>query len=389
MSADFATTKSQPLARASGPLAGVKIVELSAIGPAPFCCMLLADMGAELLRIVPPQAREAKMPIPDHLDPIWRGRSKLALDLKKPDDSARLLSILTYADALIEGYRPGVLERLGLSPEKCIAANPRLVIGRVTGWGQTGPLAHVAGHDPNYLALAGALYAIGPADRPPPFPMNLIGDFSGGAMFLAVGLLAALLNARQTGRGQVVDAAMLDGVASLMAPTYALRNHGLWNDHRGGDMLNGGCPFATSYETSDGGYLAVIPLEPAFYANFIAALGADGVDLPDRTDERNWPALKERLTAIFGSRTRDQWAAVFDGVDACVAPILSLAEAPHHPHNVARKLFIGDNRPLPAPAPRFSVTATEHAPMDLGAPGALLSRWGAPESAIVSIVGDT
>ncbi|MDR3468016.1 MAG: CaiB/BaiF CoA-transferase family protein [Xanthobacteraceae bacterium] len=374
-------------ATASGPLAGIKIIELSSIGPAPFCGMLLADMGAELLRVVPPKAREAAMPLPDHLDPIWRGRSKLVLDLKSPGDVLKLLSILPHADALIEGYRPGVLERLGLAPSTCLEANPRLVIGRVTGWGQAGPLSQAAGHDPNYLALTGALYAIGPADRPPPFPLNILGDFSGGAMFLAVGLLAALLSARTTGRGQVIDAAMVDGVAALMGPIYGLRNHGMWNDARGGDMLNGGCPYATSYETSDGGYLAVIPLEPAFYDNFVKALGPDGVGLPDRADRRNWPALKERLTTLFRSRTRDEWAAIFDGIDACVAPILSLEEAPLHPHNIARKAFVGGDRPLPAPAPRFSETATAHAPMDLGAPAELLTRWGMAAAAVASVVG--
>ncbi len=373
------TTKPRP----GGPLAGLRIVELSGIGPAPFCGMLLADMGAEILRIAPPQAREASMPIPDHLDPIWRGRSTLRLDLKHPEDVGRLVSILPHADALIEGFRPGAIERMGLGPDVCLAANPRLIIGRVTGWGQTGPWAKAAGHDPNYLALSGALHAIGPGDRPPPFPLNLVGDFAGGGMLLALGLLAAIMSARNTGRGQVVDAAMLDGVATLMAPTYALRNAGLWNDRRGEALLNGGCPFATSYETADGGYLAVIPLEPQFWRNFVAALGSDGEDLPDRNPE-NWPALRARLTEIFRSRTRDEWATLFEGRDACVTPILSMAEAPDHPHNRGRGLFVGDDKPYPAAAPRFSHTPIEHAPMDLGAPRDVLARWGADPDLAVS-----
>lgn len=363
-----------------GPLAGVRIVELSAIGPAPFCGMLLADLGAELLRISSPGAREAVMPIPDDLDPIWRGRSRLTLDLKNERDVERLRSILPHADALIEGFRPGVLERLGLGPDTCLKVNPRLVIGRVTGWGRSGPLAAAAGHDPNYLALSGALHSIGPGDRPPPLPLNLVGDFGGGAMFLAMGVLAALLHARATGCGQVVDASMLDGVAMLMSHVYAMRNHGIWNDVRGEDMLNGGCPFASTYETADGRYVVVIPIEAAFYGKFVELLGADGAGLPDRNDRRNWPALRERLSAIFRTRTRDEWAALFEGTDACVSPVLSVAEAPSHPHNRAHGTFTDEQRPYPSPTPRFSATATAHAPMDIGDPLDVMVRWGVPRA---------
>lgn len=371
----------KPSPAVPGPLAGVRIVELSAIGPAPFCGMLLADMGAELLRIAPPMAREASMPIPDNQDPIWRGRSRLTLDLKKTDDVKKVLAILAYTDILIEGYRPGVLERLGLSPDACHQVNPRLVIGRVTGWGQSGLWAHTVGHDPNYLGLTGALYSMGPGDKPPPLPLNLLGDFSGGSMFLGLGLLAALLHARETGHGQVVDAAMLDGVAALMGPVYALRNAGLWTDVRGQSMMNGGCPFAGTYETADGGYMVVIPLEPSFYKNFLTALGDEAKNLPDRENPRNWPELRKRLTEIFLSRSRKEWEERFEGSEACVSPVLSMAEAPNHPHNLSRGLFKGGENPLPAAAPRFSVTQTDHAPMDIGAPTDVLMRWGMPHAA--------
>ena len=320
------------------------------------------------------------MPIPDHQDPIWRGRSRLTLDLKDPEGVRKTLSILGHADILIEGYRPGAMERLGLSPEVCFQSNPSLVIGRVTGWGQVGTWAQMAGHDPNFLGMTGALYSIGPADRPPPLPLNLLGDFSGGAMFLGLGLLAALLHARATGRGQVVDAAMLDGVAALMGPVYALRNVGLWNDARGESMMNGGCPFACTYEAADGGYMVVIPLEASFYRNFVSALGEDGRSLPDRNDPRNWPELRRRLAGIFRSRTRKEWEAVFEGREACVSPVLSMAEAPNHPHNLSRGVFKGTERPLPAAAPRFSVTETDHAPMDIGPPEEILTRWGMPRA---------
>lgn len=360
-----------------GPLAGLRVVELSAIGPAPFCAMMLADMGAEILRIAPPKPRGAKMPLPEDRDPIFRGRSVLKLDLKDPAAIETVLGILPQADVLIEGYRPGVLERLGLGPDRCLAANPRLVIGRVTGWGQTGPLADRAGHDANYLALTGALYAMGPGDRPPPPPLNLVGDFGGGAMFLLSGVLAALLHARATGQGQVVDAAMIDGVAALMGPTYGLRNAGLFNDTRGADFMNGGCPFAATYETADGGYLSIMPLEEPFYAAFLDGLGPDADGLPDRANPAHWPALGARLSEIFLTRSRDDWMARFDGTDACVAPILSLAEAPLHPHNVARGTFTPGQAPYPAPAPRFSATATALAPMSAGPAEDLLRRWAA------------
>ena len=360
----------------TGPLSGVRIVELSSIGPAPFCAMLLADLGAEVLRIKPPGARAAAMPIPEAADPIWRGRSNLTLDLKLPADVGRLRDILPHADILVEGFRPGVLERLGLGPEVCLQVNPRLVVGRMTGWGQDGPLAKAPCHDPNILALTGVLHSTGYADRPPLPPLNIVGDFGGGALYLVMGLLAGLLHARATGKGQVVDVAMLDAVASLMGPVYAMRNHGLWSDERGVNALDGSCPFARCYETADGRYLMVAALEPQFYQALLHSLGPLAQSLPDRENKANWPALHERFAAIFRTRSRDEWTRLLEGAGACVSPVLNLAEAQKHPHNQARKLFAGDP-PLPAPAPRFSLTPASIAPHNIGSVADLLKRWAA------------
>lgn len=368
------TTSATSSTRA-GPLRGVRIVELAAIGPAPFCAMLLADMGAEVLRVAPPPQGPPLFPVPESEDPVWRGRTRITLDLKTPKDRERMLRILPHADALIEGFRAGVIEKLGIAPAVCLAANPRLVIGRMTGWGQSGPLAHAPGHDPNYLALTGALHSIGYPDRPPCPPLNLVADFGGGALYLAMGVLAALLHVRSGGAGQVVDAAMVDGAASLMSMIYSLLNYGLWRDERGANLLDGGCPYGTTYETADGKYVVVCALEPPFYRALLRALALDEGALPPREERASWPRLRETFAAVFRTRTRDEWARLLEGTDACVTPVLSMSEAPHHAHNVARDVFTGQ-KPVPAAAPRFSATPTSHAPT-LGPDVAdLLEKWG-------------
>ncbi|MBK1658945.1 CaiB/BaiF CoA transferase family protein [Paracraurococcus ruber] len=335
-----------------GPLQGLRIIEFAGIGPGPFCGMVLADLGAEVLRIDrkdgPPGARE---------DFTGRGRRSVTLDLKSPAAVEAALRLVERADALIEGFRPGVMERLGLGPETCLGRNPRLVYGRMTGWGQEGPLAQAAGHDMNYIALTGALWSIGrPGERPVP-PLNLVGDYGGGGMLLAMGLLAGLLHARGTGQGQVVDAAMVDGAALLMAPIYAMKARGRWGNERGANMLDGAAPWYDTYECADGRFLSVGPIEPQFFALLCQKLGLDAKDFPDRMDPAAWPALKARLTAIFRTRTRDDWCALLEGTDACVAPVLDMEEAPNHPHNAARGTFLArDGVVQPAPAPRFSAT---------------------------------
>ncbi|TCZ53953.1 CaiB/BaiF CoA transferase family protein [Roseicella aquatilis] len=345
-----------------GPLKGLRILEFAGIGPGPFCGMVLADLGAEIIRIDrkagPPIARE---------DFTGRGRRSVALDLKSPAAVAAVLRLVEGADALIEGFRPGVMERLGLGPETCLGRNRRLVYGRMTGWGQEGPLAQAAGHDMNYIALTGALWSIGrPGERPVP-PLNLVGDYGGGGMLLAVGLLAALLHARSSGQGQVVDAAMVDGAALLMAPIYAMKARGRWQNRRGSNPLDGAAPWYDTYECADGRWLSVGPIEPQFFALLCETLGLDAKDFPDRMEPAAWPALKERLAAIFRSRTRDDWCTVLEGTDACVAPVLDLEEAPHHPHNAARGTFaVRDGVVQPAPAPRFSET-----PAEIGTPAPL------------------
>lgn len=361
--------------QSSGPLQGVRIVELAAVGPVPFAGMLLADMGAEILLVEPPAAREAKMPMTPARDPLFRGRTRMMLDLKNPDDRNRLLDIVAGADVLLEGYRPGVMERLGLGPEHCHQRAPRLVYGRMTGWGQSGPLAQTAGHDPTYIAITGALHTMGYPDRPPLPPLNIVGDFAGGSLYLIMGVLAAVLHARSTGQGQVVDAAIVDGTASLMTMVYAMHGAGMWSAQRGSNLMDGSCPYGTSYETSDGGYMAVCALEPAFYSEFVQRLGVDPSTLPKQGDRARWPQLRERFADIFATRTRAEWTAIFEGTNACVAPVLSITEAPRHPQNLARDVFIGDV-PLPAPAPRFDRTPTAHAKHEPQTAAALLQRWG-------------
>jgi len=338
-----------------GPLHGVRVIELESLAPAPFGCMVLADLGADVLRVDRPGS--ADHPVVRPADPLVRGRRSIRLNLKDPAGLTVLLRLLDSADVLVEGYRPGVAERLGFGPERCLERNPRLVYARMTGWGQDGPLAGAAGHDIDYIAVAGSLDPIGRAGERPLAPLNLLGDFGGGGMLLAVGVLAALLERERSGRGQVVDAAMVDGSALLATFIHGLRAAGAWRDERGSNLLDGGAPFYDTYQTADGKFLAVGALESKFYAELLERLGLDVSDLPPQLDPSGWPALRDRLTAAFAARTQAEWLAVFDGSDACVVPVLSMAEAPGHPHNVARGTFIevGGVR-QPAPAPRFSRT---------------------------------
>ncbi len=358
-----------------GPLHGLRILEFAGIGPGPFCAMLLADLGAEVVRLDrqdgPPGSRQ---------DFVGRGRRSVALDLKSPAAVEAALRLVEGADALIEGYRPGVMERLGLGPDPCLGRNPRLVYGRMTGWGQEGPLAQAAGHDINYIALTGALWSIGRAGERPVPPLNLVGDYGGGGMLLAFGILAALLEAKGSGRGQVLDAAMVDGAALLMAPIYAMLARGRWRHERGANMLDGAAPWYDTYECADGRWLAVGPIEPQFFALMAQTLELDPARFAGRMEPANWPPLRDELTAAFRTRTRDDWAAAFEGTDACVAPVLDLREAPAHPHNVARGIFQErDGAVQPAAAPRFGRTpAVPGLPPPLRGEhtDAVLAEWG-------------
>ncbi|WP_329161887.1 CoA transferase [Streptomyces anulatus] len=337
-----------------GPLTGVRVVELAGIGPGPFAAMLLADLGADVVRVDRPGG--AGLGIDPASDLTNRNKRSVLLDLKSDEGPARVLDLVGRADILIEGYRPGVAERLGIGPEACLARNPELVYGRMTGWGQDGPLAERAGHDIAYLALTGTLSMIGKPDEPPVVPANLVGDYAGGSLYLVVGVLAALQHARAHGEGQVVDAAIVDGAAHLATMIHGMLAAGSWQDRRGTNLLDGGCPFYGTYATSDGGHMAVGPLEGQFYAEFIGLLGiADA--FPDRWDLARWDELRAAVTERFLTRTRAEWTEVFDGTDACVAPVLSLTEAPHHPHLAARSTFVEHGGlTQPAPAPRFSAT---------------------------------
>ena len=342
-----------------GPLHGVKIIELAGIGPCPMCGMLLAELGAEVLKIdrVRPSGLGLAVPAADAF--LHRSRRSIALDLKRPEAAPLVLRLCAQADALIEGFRPGVTEKLGIGPDPCLARNPRLVYGRVTGWGQTGPLATAAGHDLNYIALTGALHAIGRPGQPPTPPLNLVGDFGGGALYLALGVVAALLEARRSGHGQVVDAAMVDGAASLMTAIYGLRSAGLVSDERGVNPLDGGAHFYDVYKTSDGRHIALAPIEPGFYATLLERLGMAPDALPHSRTPEDWPALKSTLAALIKTRTRQEWTALLEGTDACFAPVLNMEEAPQHPHNRARETFVErDGRWQPNAAPRFSRTPT-------------------------------
>jgi alpha-methylacyl-CoA racemase len=339
---------------ASGPLHGVRVVELVGIGPGPFAAMLLADLGADVIRVDRPGGNALQLG-PADKDILGRGRPSVAIDLKQPRGVETVLELVESADILIEGLRPGVTERLGLGPAACRARNPRLVYGRMTGWGQSGPLSQVAGHDINYIAIAGALGAIGRAGGPPQVPLNLVGDFAGGSLYLVTGVLAALTHARSTGEGQVVDAAITDGTAHLLSMIVSMQQSGGWSDQRGTNLLDTGTPFYDVFETSDGGWMAVGPLEPQFFGAFMTGLGL--TDAPGQFELARWGELRALLTETFAARTRAEWEQVFDGTDACVAPVLSLPEAYAHPHNVARGTYVEkDGLTQPAPAPRFSAT---------------------------------
>ncbi|MER7731974.1 CaiB/BaiF CoA-transferase family protein [Streptomyces erythrochromogenes] len=341
-------------ASAGGPLAGVRVVELAGIGPGPFAAMLLADLGADVVRVDRPGG--GGLAVDPAYDITNRGKRSVLVDLKSADGPARVLDLVERADVLVEGFRPGVAERLGVGPAECHARNPRLVYGRMTGWGQEGPLAHTAGHDIAYIAVTGALGMIGAPGEPPAVPANLVGDYAGGSLYLVIGVLAALQHARATGTGQVVDAAIVDGTAHLTAMIHGMMAAGGWQDRRGANLLDGGCPFYGTYETSDGGYMAVGALEQQFYDTFTELLGiAEGA--PARKDVARWGELREAVAARFRTRTREEWTAVFEGTDACVAPVLSLREAPGHPHLAARGTFTDFGGIVqPAPAPRFSAT---------------------------------
>ncbi|MGC8530752.1 MAG: CaiB/BaiF CoA transferase family protein [Acidiphilium sp.] len=339
---------------AQGPLAGVRVIEIEALGPVPFCAMMLADLGAEIVQIQRP-GKPALIAVPRERDAVQRGRVAVALDLKTEAGRSALQPYLAAADIVIEGFRPGVMERLGLGPETLRAAHPRLIYGRMTGFGQSGPLAARAGHDLTYLALTGALHAIGRAGERPVPPLNLVADYGGGAMLLAVGLLAALVQRGVSGQGCVVDAAMIDGASLLMTPCYAMLANQVWADQRGVNLLDGGAPFYDTYETADGRYVAVAALEPQFFAVLASTLALDP-DLARRQyDRQSWPALRASLSAIFRSAPRDHWAALFEPLDACVAPVLTMEEAVLHPHNQARGVHVRDATGVrPAAAPRFN-----------------------------------
>ncbi|MER5219616.1 CaiB/BaiF CoA transferase family protein [Streptomyces flaveus] len=339
-----------------GPLAGVRVVELAGIGPGPFAAMLLADLGADVVRVDRPGG--AGLVINPDYDITNRNKRSVLVDLKADGGPARVLDLVERADILIEGYRPGVAERLGVGPETCHARNPKLVYGRMTGWGQQGPLAQRAGHDIAYIALTGTLGVIGDPDAPPAVPANLLGDYAGGSLYLVVGVLAALHHARATGTGQIVDAAIVDGAAHLAAMIHGMLAAGRWQDRRGANLLDGGCPYYGTYETADGQYMAVGALEKQFYAEFVDVLGIPEHASAHKDPER-WGELREAVAARFKTRTREEWTAVFEGSDACVAPVLSLSEAPHHPHLAARGTFTDHGGiTQPAPAPRFSATHT-------------------------------
>lgn len=345
-----------------GPLSGLRIIEIDGLGPVTFAGMVLADMGADVLRLTRGGAAPAAVFDEVGGEVLHRGRAAVPVDLKSPQDRERVLDLIADADALIEGFRPGVMERLGLGPDACAARNPRLVYGRVTGWGQTGPMADQVGHDINYLALSGALHPMGEADRPPAPPLNLVGDYGGGAMMLVTGVLAALLEAKTTGRGRVVDAAMTDGSALLTGLFHALKARGLWDGAaRGANLLDGGTPFYRCYACRDGRFVAVGALEPRFYAALIAGLDLTPEEAP-QFDRSAWPVLHDRFAAVFATRDRDDWAARFVGTEACVTPVLSLEEAPLHPHNQARGTFVESGVVQPAPAPRFDGAAASVAP---------------------------
>lgn len=374
----------------SGPLAGVRVVEFVGIGPGPMCGMLLADLGAQVLCIDRTEPSGLGIPRPPEFNLLLRGKRTLKVDLKRPDGLALALGLVEKADALIEGFRPGTMERIGAGPQACLERNPRLAYGRVTGFGQEGPLAAVAGHDLNYIALAGVLHAIGREGAPPTPPLNLLGDYAGGALLLAFGLVCAVLNARQTGRGQVVDAAMIDGANAIMTPFYGLIAAGLHSERRGTNLLDSGAPFYDVYRCADGEWVSIAPIEAKFRQVLLERLSKAGVDtasLPDFEDRPRWPQLRARFAEIFAQRTRAHWCEVLEGTDSCFAPVLSPREAPAHPHHAARGSFVTiDSVAQPAPAPRFSATPAgmPAGPSHPGDAREWARAWGVAEAALAA-----
>ena len=340
-----------------GPLTGIRVIEIAGIGPGPFCAMMLADMGADVVRVDRASAVRGGDSDRPPLDLLNRGRRSVGIDLKSSEGVETVLALVEGADALLEGFRPGVAERLGIGPDDCLARNPRLVYGRMTGWGQEGPYASAAGHDLNYIALAGALHGIGRQGEAPVPPLNLVGDFGGGGMYLAFGMACALLEARNSGQGQVVDAAMVDGAASLMTAFFGMARSGFWSEERGTNMLDTGAHFYNVYETADGRYISLGPIEPQFYAELRERLGLHGPEWDHQTDRSRWPEMKMALAALVAQRTRDEWCELLEGTDTCFAPVLSMAEAPEHAHNQERGTFTQVAGVVqPGPAPRFSRT---------------------------------
>ena len=376
----------------TGPLSGVRIVEMAGIGPGPMCAMLLADLGADVIRIDRLESANLGLPRDPRADLLMRSRRSIAINLKTQEGVDTALKLIDRADGLIEGFRPGVMERLGIGPTICLKRNPRLVYGRMTGWGQDGPLAHAAGHDINYISLIGALHAIGRQDEAPIHPLNLVGDFGGGALYLAMGLLAALLNANASGKGQIVDCAMTDGAASLMTMFYGMHATGRFTDNRGENAIDTGSHYYNVYETADGKFVSIGSIEPKFYAELLDKIGLKDEELAHQQDQAAWPDLKARLAGIFGTKSRDEWCQIMEGSDVCFAPVLNLRESVSHPHNKARNTFVDvDGITQPAPAPRFSQT-----PAKISRPPCrpgqhsheALSDWGFSSEEIESLEGN-
>ncbi len=368
-----------------GPLTGIKVIEMAAIGPVPFCAMMLSDMGAEVIRI----DRLSQKGSGSSANVLYRGRKSVAFDLKNSIALDSTLRLSDQADVILEGFRPGVMERLGLGPEVCLERNPKLIYGRMTGWGQSGPLSHAAGHDINYISIAGALGSMGYADRPPAPPLNLIGDFGGGAMYLLAGILAAIVERNSSGKGQVVDAAMTDGTASLLSPFYGYMAMGMWSTERYSNRLDGGAFYYGSYECSDGKYISLGSLEPQFYALLLEKCGITDETFKEQSDQEAWPIKREKMEELFKTKTQQEWCGILEGTDVCFAPVLNLKEAPDHPHNKTRQTFVKvQGVTQPAPAPRFSRTQGK-----IQSPAALtgenteevLSDWGFSESEISNL----
>jgi len=377
-------------AKIGGPLAGVRVIEVAGIGPGPFAAMMLSDMGAEVIRVDRAQSVYGGDPDKPPADIMNRGRRSIGVDLKKPEGVETVLRLVESADALIEGFRPGVAERLGIGPDECLARNPALVYGRMTGWGQEGPYAAAAGHDINYIALSGTLHSIGRAGGAPVPPLNLVGDFGGGGMLLAFGIACALVEASNSGQGQVVDAAMVDGAAVLATFIHGLTSMGMWQEERGTNLLDTGAHFYDVYETADGKYVSIGSIEPQFYAELLRLTGLDSdPDMAQQMNRSRWPELKERLTKVFLGKTRDEWCEIMEGTDVCFAPVLAPSEAPDHPHNVTRNTFVevaGIRQP--GPAPRFSRTpgSISRPPSHAGQhTDEVLSDWGFEESEVAEL----